>query len=175
MTFSAYHIENVIPLRNEHYFTFLCKIIQNAKKRIWASIFIVNPTVDNDSSLAIRSLIKRLSYAKWRNVDVKVIVGDSNVRNIRIANETTLAYMKQLGIPARKFVGTYRRSLHSKYVIIDDYMIIVGSHNWTPGAALLHDEDSVALFSREMNLLLCDEFAMHWGNASTLIEVDSNE
>ncbi len=168
MGFSAYEIDKVVTLRNEQYFTFLNGMIQKARKRIWAAIFIVNPTVEDDYFLTIRNLLKILTYALWRNVDVRVLIGQSEAFGISTANETAFSYLHHLGVPVRKFIGQYRRSMHSKYVVIDDELLICGSHNWTPGAANLHEEDSIAVFSEEMNLLLRDEFISHWQYADPI-------
>lgn len=169
MSFSAYRIEKVLPLRNKEYFDFLNGKVQEARKRVWAAIFIINPTVPSDEFLEIRALLKRLAYARWRNVDVRVLVGTSGVRDIRVANDTAYAYLKDLGIPVRTFVGKLSKSLHSKYVIIDDAITVVGSHNWTPGAAAsgVNNEDSLAVYSDEMNLVLRDEFILNWENSAT--------
>lgn len=165
MEFSTYTIDSMLPLIRDEYFTFLNHKIRDARKRIWSAIFIVNPTVGLDTSLAIRHLLKNLAYAKWKNVDVKVIVGTSGVRDIQVANNTTMLYLQELGIPVRRYIGGRRRSLHSKYVVIDDELIIVGSHNWTPGAVAEHNEDSIAVYSQNMNTLLRDEFTSNWQNA----------
>ena len=175
MNFSCYKINKAITLRNEQYFTFLNGMIQRSKKRIWAAIFIVNPTVDDDIFLTLRNLLKRLYYAKWRNVDVRVLIGSSNNLGIGIANETAYSYLLDLGIPVHRFIGKYRKSLHSKYVILDDELIICGSHNWTPGAVHLHQEDSIAVFSEELNLLLRDEFSSHWEYAIQTEMENENE
>ena len=162
MSFGAYQIDKAIPLRNEQYFEFLNGTFQEARKRIWAAIFIVNPIVKDDEFLAVRSLLKRLAYAQWRNVDIRILVGTSNTRGIAVANDTAYEYLKSLDIPVRKFIGKYRKSLHSKYVMIDDELIVVGSHNWTPGGAGVHNEDSIAVYSKELNLVFRDEFISNW-------------
>ncbi len=94
MPFSAYQIDKALPLHNEQYFEFLNGKFQETRKRIWAAIFIVNPVVKDDGFLAVRSLLKKLAYAKWRNVDVRILVGTSNVRGIRVANDTAYEYFK---------------------------------------------------------------------------------
>ncbi len=175
MDWSAYRISRALPLRKDQYFAFLNGKIPEARKRIWAAVFIVNPTVNDDASLIIRDLLKKLAYAKWRNVDVRVIVGVSGVHSIGVANDTAIKFLQDLGVPAFKFVGKERRSLHSKYVVIDDDLIVVGSHNWTPGAAGRHNEDSIAIYSEEMNLLLRDEFALSWQHAGLGAKAEKDE
>lgn len=174
MNFSCYRINKAITLRNEQYFTFLNGMIQRSKKRIWAAIFIVNPIVHEDFHLTVRNLLKELSYAKWRNVDVRVLIGISNNFGIGIANETAYSYLLDLGVPARKYIGKYRKSLHSKYVLFDDELIVCGSHNWTSGAAHQHEEDSIAVYSEELNLLLRDEFILHWQYANQ-VEMENED
>jgi phosphatidylserine/phosphatidylglycerophosphate/cardiolipin synthase-like enzyme len=175
MSFSVYQIKEALPLRNEQYFEFLNGKFQEARKRIWASIFIINPIVEDDVYLAVRTLLKKLAYAKWRNVDIRILVGTSNNPGIRVANDTAYEYLRNLDIPVRKFIGKYRKSLHSKYVIIDDEIIVVGSHNWTPGAAGKHNEDSIAVCSQELNRLLCDEFISNWQYSEIIVSDENDE
>jgi phosphatidylserine/phosphatidylglycerophosphate/cardiolipin synthase-like enzyme len=170
-SFSAYRIEKTVRLANGDYFDFLSGQIQEARKRVWAANFIINPVVSNDPSLAVRGFLKRLAYAQWRNVDVRVLVGTSHVRDIRVANHTARLYLTDLGVPIRSFIGKLSKSLHSKYVIVDDEVIVVGSHNWTPGAFGDHSEESLAIYSHEMNLILRDEFLANWSNSEPVGKV----
>jgi len=168
MELPVYKTEKVIPLRNEDYFYYLLNSIRNARYRIHVSVFLVNAIVTNDVRLRVRELIKALSYKKWQNIDVRIIFGNSKTRSIRTANETTAHYMKELGLSVRQYESSYRRSLHSKYIIVDDELIILGSHNWSPGAFLENSEDSVAVYSKELNTILNDEFHKLWNNAKEL-------
>lgn len=163
MAFSVSQIDKAIPLRGRNYFEFLRGKFLNARKRIWATIFIVNPIVKDDEYRAIRTFLKTLNYAQWKNVDVRILLGTSAASDIQIANDTAYQYLVNLEIPVRRFVG---KSLHSKYVIIDDDIIVVGSHNWTPGAVSSHNEDSIVLYSKELNIILCEEFLINWEEAA---------
>ena len=163
---SVYRIGQAIPLRGAEYFQYLNGTLHKATKRIWVAMFIVNPTVHNDRGLDIRKLAKSLAYARWRNVDVRVLIGSSRAPGIAVANDTARSYLIHLQIPVHTFVAKYRRSLHSKYVLIDDDQVVVGSHNWTPGAANRQNEDSVALRSLDLGTKLADEFLSLWKRAT---------
>ena len=112
--------------------------------------------------MRVRLLLKSLARAVWRNVDVRVLVGTSDAKVIQVANSTAYSTLEYYGVPVRRFLSQYAQSLHSKSVIVDDQLVVAGSHNWSPGAAESHDEDSLAVFSRELNLLLRDEFSVNW-------------
>ncbi len=167
----VYKTENVIPLSNDDYYYYLMGKINNAKYRVYASIFIINSLISKDVELKVRDLIKNLAYAKWRNVDVRIIFGNSKNCEIKTANETTARYMHSLGISVKQYESLFRSSLHSKYVIIDDELIILGSHNWSNGAFAKNLEDSVAIYSKELNTILNDEFHKLWKTGINMEEI----
>jgi phosphatidylserine/phosphatidylglycerophosphate/cardiolipin synthase-like enzyme len=168
MELPVYKTEKAISLRNENYHYYLLEKIKKAKYRIYATSFIINSLIKNDVELKIRNLIKVLAYAKWQNVDVKIMFGNSQNSTISTANETTAHYMKELGLSVKRYESSYRKSLHSKYVIIDDDLIMIGSHNWSEGAFSKHNEYSIAVYSKELNTILNDEFHKLWNNAKEL-------
>jgi len=171
MELPVYKTEKIIPLGNEDYYNYLLNCINNANRRLYASIFILNALIKDDKELQVRNLIKALSYAKWKNVDVKILTGNSINCNIKLMVETTANYIKELGIPVKQYSSKMRKSLHSKYVIVDDEIVIVGSQNWSHNAFSLSNEDAVAIYSKEQNIILNDEFQKLWKIAKKLEEI----
>lgn len=160
--YSAFSIECAIPLQNRYYYYFLRNAIESAKYRIWASIFIINVTREHDYNLEVRDIIKLLSYKRSLGLNVKIITGYSKkTLAIQEANEIASRYIRSRGIPARQYEGT-KKSTHSKYVIIDGDLIILGSHNWTMNAFSKSEEDSIAIYSRDLNRELNRQFLTTW-------------
>lgn len=160
--YSAFAIEAAIPLQNRYYYYFLRNAIESAKYRIWASIFIINVTREHDHNLEVRDIIKLLSYKRSLGLNVKVIVGHSEkAPAIQKANEIARRYMLTRAIPVRPYKGT-KKSTHSKYVIIDADLILLGSHNWTMNAFSKSEEDSIAIYSRDLNREINRQFLSTW-------------
>jgi phosphatidylserine/phosphatidylglycerophosphate/cardiolipin synthase-like enzyme len=159
--YSAFSIDTVIPLQDRYYYDFLKHAIESAQYRIWASIFIINITREHDYRLEVRDLLKLLSYKRTLGLDVKVIIGESQTPGIREANEIAESFLQAKRVPVKKYQGS-KKSTHSKYVILDDDLIVLGSHNWTQNAFSKSEEDSVAIYSKNLNNELNYQFLATW-------------
>jgi cardiolipin synthase len=163
--YDAYKIDNLIPLDDEDYEIFLKHAIHNAIKRIWVCMFIIDCYPFDDQNLKVRKLLKLLARKKNSHVDVRVLTDmASNTETIHNSNKLAYMLMKFYGIKCRFYSGE-EKSLHSKYVLIDDELCILGSHNSTDGAFSKHRESSVAVISRELNIKLSIHFLREWENS----------
>ncbi|MFX1481496.1 MAG: phosphatidylserine/phosphatidylglycerophosphate/cardiolipin synthase family protein [Promethearchaeota archaeon] len=160
--FSIYEIKKVIPLSEEIYYPYLLGKCSVAKKNIWIGMFIISPMVSHDKERKILKLLRLLIESSWNNIDVRVIIGTSISKDIQIANEVAMQYIDKFNVPIRRYKGDRRGSFHSKYIIIDNELVILGSHNWTPFAISNNIEDSVAIYSSEINQIMKTEFISLW-------------
>ena len=160
--FSAFLIRSVVPLRNRMYYYFLKDAIKSARYRIWTSMFIINISREYDIQQDVLNILKLLTYKNSLGLDVRVIIGDSDdVPEIREVNEIARRYLKSKKVHVKKYKGS-KQSTHSKYIIIDDKLIIVGSHNWTNNAINKSEEDAVAIWSESLNNELQYQFLSTW-------------
>jgi len=160
--YGALAVDEAIPLVDGAYFDFLCTAISDARSRVWASIFIINPIVCQDPDRKVREILKLLVAKHLLGLDVRVIVQLSKQNpEIGMVNRVTLRYLRQKDVPARPYKAA-KASTHAKYVVIDDNLSVVGSHNWTHRAFSENVEDSVALFSPSHNYQLAREFLKVW-------------
>jgi len=113
------------------------------------AVFIIDPRPEEDAAGTVRLVLDALVRARWRGVDVRVLVGGSSrTPAIELAGRVARRYLQSQGVPCRQFVGRRgETSLHSKYVVADD-AVVVGSHNWTRRALVSDDELSLAVTSR---------------------------
>jgi len=163
----AFPVESVVPLHDEDYGAYLLEAIRASKLRIWASIFIVDVRFLEDRERRVRTVLQELSFARWRGVDVRLVLGDSDrSAAIHVANGTSRRYADSLGVPVRTFRHA-RQSTHSKYVVIDDHSVLVGSQNWTHGAFGDYAEDAVAVRSSDLNTQLALDFEEAWLSAAS--------
>jgi len=157
----AYKIDELAPLHGAEYRDYLLKEIQSAEKSIYAMIFIVDPRVSQDVNLNVRAIFSALKEARDKGVDVRVIVGSSDVEGIYLACHVTKQWFRHLGISVKSYHST-KESLHSKIVIIDDNVSMIGSPNWTEGGLGRHTEDSVGIKSNTVNKYLRTRFLKLW-------------
>ena len=170
--YSIFSTEEVLLLSDTDYFYFVLDKIKNAKSKVFAVVFIIDPRVRSDKRRGVRLFLDELGYAKWQGVDVKVIVGRSDrVLNIDIANRVAFQYLQEKGIPTRVFLPTPKDySLHSKYIVFDEDLVILGSHNWTDNAFHRSKEMSAAIYSKEVAIKMTKEFEELWSTGLEEIE-----
>lgn len=122
----------------------LVRAIASARSRVWieSPYFMLTPR-----------LFGALSRASARGVEIVVLTNGPGSSD----NEASQALFidswpeLQAAMPTlRVFVGA-RQMLHTKRVIVDDVLTLVGSHNLDPLSAHLNSEVVVALWSLAMN------------------------
>lgn len=153
--------EKAVHLKDEDYYHFLAEKISESEKSVLSTMFIVS-ALNPDDSGKIKDLLNELVYANWRGLDVRLIIGNSQEGIIEFANETSYRYLEKKGLPVKLYNYEYDASVHSKYVIIDEELIILGSANWTDNAMSENKEDSIAIYSEEAALKLKKEFEKVW-------------
>ena len=138
---------SVTPLVDAEYPIVLKKLIKGAKVRCLCSLFIVDPLPRKDSENRVYSLLMELRNAKWRGVDTRLLIGGSRT-NVAIAELSQFSrdLGNSLGVPSCWLTGKKQRGSHVKMVIIDDN-VLMGSHNWSPGAFLNQTQDSLIVQS----------------------------
>lgn len=170
MNIPAYPVSLVIPLQVENYLPYVLAQIDSAKTRIWASIFIVDARTHKDEYDSVRTLIEKLSYAQWRNVDVRVVIGTAKIVDIYVACLASAYYMKKQGIPVKQYATTgKRKSTHSKYMLFDNDLVVIGSNNWTHESFHQAVNSSLAVESDGLNASLANEFDAIWQTSEEVI------
>ena len=157
---NSFQIDKAILLSDNDYYRFLSDKIDRAQKYVYAAIFIIN--IHQDREGMVRNLLEKLTYAQWRGIDVRLIIGHSQKNDlIDLYDRMTYEFVKTK-IPVKYANPDDDYSLHSKYVVIDDEMSIAGSHNWEEDAFVLNKEDSLVTYSRDLALELKYEFEKLW-------------
>jgi len=130
---------------DDTYRTVAAALVTGAAGHCLASLFIVDPDPLEDSELVVDALLLDMAGAVWRGVDSRLLIGGSR-DNARIRDACLLARARaqELGLPARLIAATDQRSDHAKIVVADD-AVLLGSHNWSPGALANQTQDSVLI------------------------------
>jgi phosphatidylserine/phosphatidylglycerophosphate/cardiolipin synthase-like enzyme len=143
------------------YETVVTGMTQRARRRVWASLFMLDLTTP-DPRLRVLGVLQELAAARWRGVDVRLLIGGSR-GNLQMAESsaTALAMAKLLELATRWMTSRDARGTHAKFVVADDE-VLAGSHNWSLSAFARSAQDSVWLRSPELAAYLSDAFTAQW-------------
>ena len=149
--------DDVIPLVDAEYYPAVHKALTNAKKSILCVMFMAKLDPKHTGGDEYQ-LVLDLINAHKRRVKVQVIF-DQNVkfwergknRNV-IEKKSEYAYKLLLksGVPV--FYDNENKITHNKVLVIDKYITIIGSTNWTYSALRKNHEASVMIKSRRVAL-----------------------
>lgn len=145
----------------------LLRLIRTAKRRVWASMFMVETNPDIDLNNRVPELLRELAQAHWRGIDVLLLLGGSR-SNLEIAEHVAAATLiaRHLGLPVRTLGSPELRGSHTKAVVADD-SVLTGSHNWTTGALSVHTQDSVLVHSPALAAFVSHLILTQWRRAKT--------
>jgi len=123
---SSKSVELLFPRENENPVPVLTSLYNNAKKKIDVAIY----------SFTQPEILKALTNAKKRGVDVRVIVDrEQATNNVMKHTINTLLIDK---IPVKE--NTHAGLMHLKMSVIDDSIATTGSYNYTKSATDTNDE-----------------------------------
>ena len=73
----------------------------SARELLWCSVFLIELTPMADPDLLVPGVLRGLASARWRGVDVRLLIGGSRT-NLEIAEDaaTALKVARRLGLPA---------------------------------------------------------------------------
>ncbi|MFW6130082.1 MAG: phospholipase D-like domain-containing protein [Atribacterota bacterium] len=144
-------VENI---SGQKYYPAVREVIQKANDSIHMSMFVVSLYPDREDS-AVYDLCESLVEAKKRGVDVKVIL-DQNINffddeyknKVEGKNFKAFEYLKKNGIDVN-FDDRYTYT-HSKALVVDKEIVVIGSTNWSQSALTINNEHSVLIKSPEL-------------------------
>jgi len=148
------------------YFSKVKEALSKAEKSIYLTMYFVNFDPKSRKS-PISELVEEVVNAHKRGVKVKVIL-DQNISFVEwegrggkwereAKNDPLFVYLKKQGIEAyydNLFVVT-----HSKAIVIDEEVVILGSANWTESSLRRNWEASCLIRSKELAKQLLEDFS----------------
>ncbi len=155
--------DDVIPLVDAEYYPAVHKALADAKKSILCVMFMAKLDPKHTGGAEYK-LVLDLINAHKRGVKVKVIF-DQNVkfwekgkeRNV-IEKKSEYAYELLSENGVHVFYDNENRITHNKVLIIDKYITIIGSTNWTYSALRKNHEASVMIKSGSVALAFEGKF-----------------
>lgn len=144
--------EEVQVLRGKQYLEVLHKAFQEAKDYIYVQMYIIiaKPEAPDDP---VSILLDDLIQAKRKGLEVRVIIEDGKFER----SYNAFTRLKQAGVDVR--LDSPSRVLHSKVVIIDGKISIIGSTNWSKAAIYHNHEISILIESEEVAERLLKDFS----------------
>lgn len=113
------------------------------------------------------ALMDALRTAHQRGVAVRVLLdrdGKKDPYLSTIINSEAKRFFMQAGIACRS--DSSARLLHSKYLILDKKLAVIGSHNWSAGSYFGFDDLTLAISSVELASDLGARFEAQWSTGS---------
>lgn len=179
-------MKSIQILQNSTYYDSLMSSINDARKSIHISIFSLNADNSKDHQLKVRDLLKLLCKKNKDGIDVRVMLGNSNKLNksiqystLDVTNEIAFTFLKSFGVKVSFFQHYKQESSHSKYVVIDDEISFIGSHNFSPRAFDSGNDDSICVYDLSLAEELKRVFFTDWKYAiipsnSEIVDFDNS-
>ena len=143
----------IMALDDRAYYPVAMEKINAAKKSIHIVMFEMvwygDPNTDQRN---VSKLGKALTEASERGVDVKVILengwsyGGFEYKNIASYDKNWTNYLEKYGVHVK--CDWSNQTTHDKLIIIDDYVVIVGSTNWSQSALNYNHEANALIESK---------------------------
>jgi len=133
----------VILLTNEDYFPALLKAIDEAQSEIFISIFSFKAGVHKNNYPD--RILGHLAKAVKRGVNVTVILETTGKQGDELTaqNRQTGKLLDEKGV--KVYYDNPQTTTHTKLIVIDERMVILGSHNWTQSALKHNNEISILM------------------------------
>lgn len=121
-------------------------ILKTSQKYIYVPAFLITDKWMADELIA----------AKTRGVDVRIILDASNARS----PHSQINYLRENKVPVK--VEDYAGKLHSKSILIDDKISVIGSMNFSKSGQNINDENVVVIFNKDLTMLYKHHFNYLW-------------
>jgi hypothetical protein len=147
-------------LMDEDYYPNLLTLLDSASQSIDVCMFFI---ALGDEAHPTRKLLEKLREKSDQGVKVRVLMDRDNPDDpygSRIINVRAARFLAGHGVAVR----TDRRDqlLHSKFVLIDDDQVVIGSHNWTSGSYFDYQDLSLVLRGAAPNRAWKQRFSRLW-------------
>lgn len=160
---TAHQTDWVSTLNDVSYYFRVKELIDSSVQRVDVAMFHIAFTTESHPS---RDLLDGLIEAKNRGVAVRVLVDRDREQDpylSTVINQAAKDFLIQAGVECRW--DTEDKLLHSKFLIIDD-LVVIGSHNWSAGSYFRFDDWSVAINSPGLTQEISTRFDSLWDAAT---------
>lgn len=156
---------DVALVSDDAYRSVLGRLLDRARRRVFASIFLIDIDDVSDDCAVMETLLS-LRLAVLRGVDVRVMIGGApgNLQ-MSVSAKAARTAMQQLGVPCLLLADSDLSS-HKKLAVLDDN-VLLGSHNWSKLAFAGSTQDSLLIANSAMAEYCAQMFAREWKASTT--------
>lgn len=139
-------VDDIKFLSRREYYDELLEVFPAAKKSIYVMMYLIN--YKGKPGYPANDLVNLLVDAHKRGVKVTVLLESSTESAVTNANGRAAKSLKKKGIDVR--IYPVFPIMHVKLILIDDYISIVGSHNWTLASTRSNIESALLVKSKRI-------------------------
>lgn len=143
---SSDEVDDLKFLSCGEYYDELMEVLPEAKKSIYVMMYLIN--YKGKPGYPVNDLVNLLVDAHKRGVKVTVLLESASEGSLMKANRRAAKFLKKKGIDVR--IYPIFPIMHVKLVLIDDYISIVGSHNWTIASTCSNTESALLVKSKQI-------------------------
>ena len=140
----------------DSYFDFVTGAVANATHKIWLENQSLSPRLD-DTTYMNDLILVLADKTHQDDVDVRIIIRDDfdpwKIQERLKASNFNLERVK------------YLSNVHTKGLIVDDELVVIGSHNWTSQGVQSNRDASIVFFDDEIIRYYNDLFDRDWNRA----------
>lgn len=149
-----------IVMNDRQYYQAAFELLQSANKSIHMSMYVVFWYEDNNE---IKNLVNILTTKAKSGLDVKVFF-DTDPGNQMVTSNNTLTaqYLINNGVQVK--FDSQSVTTHTKLIIIDSKIVIIGSTNWSYSAVNRNHEANVAIVDEKLAEKYEEYFSALWNS-----------
>ena len=125
--------------------------INTAKERVYVAAF----------SFTSKHIAKALLRARQKGLDVRILLDAGQWKE----NNSRGHFLREQGLQVRYDAG--HKLMHSKYMVIDDDIVITGSYNFTNSAEYNNAENVLVLRDEKIADRYLEDWKTHWDHGTS--------
>ncbi|MEM1740769.1 MAG: phospholipase D-like domain-containing protein [Desulfurococcaceae archaeon] len=153
---------NLEFLPDRDYYSKLLELLNNTNRSVYIIMYVVkyDPKETQDP---VNVILRKLVELHLRGVNVKIIIDDETLNNY----PETIEYLLANNIPV-KLDESKNKLTHTKMVVIDEEIVLIGIHNWTESALSYNHETSLLVQSRDLAKQVINYFNSIWNSGRSM-------
>ena len=128
-------LQEITPVLDSDYYTLVKSLIDSSTTSLELMMFLISDTTDNFGQPG--GLLSAISDAHSREVNVRVLLHSID----DITNDKAVQFFKNREMSIR----VANKYAHTKLLVIDNKIVVLGSHNWTASAFASNYEASIII------------------------------
>ncbi|MCB9307113.1 MAG: helix-hairpin-helix domain-containing protein [Lewinellaceae bacterium] len=151
-------------LEDQTYYEALIPVLYNANKSIdICMFFMATGNEEHPTQKLLDILVDKIN----QGIPIRVLLDKDRKEDpygSRFVNSRAAKYLSDNGVEVR--TDQTETLLHSKFVLVDEHILVIGSHNWTQGSYFYYKDISILLQGVTVNDAWKTRFESLWMNGN---------